>query len=278
MSTPLCRYTRPANMKALDFKGKLVVVTGASSGLGREIARELALREGAHVAVAARRRDRLEQLKAEIEARCASRVHLIPVDLGAPEGAQILFHEATARGDVHALVNCAGITFLGRTLEAPMATSDQIVAVNLVAEMRTSILFLRYFLERGEGALLNVTSVSAFFTLPYQNVYAATKHAMQAFTEGLAYEYRGKGVSICSFAPSGIATEMITNAGMDKKLLPGMKAFLMSPEKVARLAIRSLKKGRIVAVPGLSNRAGLFLTRFLPRRAVSAAVGSAYKL
>ena len=264
-------------MKALDFKGKLVVVTGASSGLGREIARGLALREGAHVAVAARRRDRLELLKTEIEARCDSLVHVIPVDLGAPGGAQALFQEATALGEVHALVNCAGITFLGRTLDAPMAISDQIMAVNLVAEMRTSILFLRYFLERGEGALLNVTSGSAFVTVPWQNVYAATKHAIQAFTEGLAYEYRGKGVSICSFSPSGIATEMITNAWTDKKLL-GSKVFLMAPEKAARLAIRSLKKGRIVTVPELSVRAGLFLTRFLPRRAVTAVVGRAYEM
>ena len=265
-------------MKALDFKGKLVVVTGASSGLGREIARELALREGAHIAVAARRRDRLEQLKAEIESRCASRVHLIPADLGAPQGAQMLFQEATALGDVSALVNCAGITFLGRTLEAPMETSEQIVAVNLLAEMRTSILFLRYFLERGEGALLNVTSMSAFFSVPYQNVYAATKHAMQAFTEGLAYEYRGRGVSICSFVPGGIATEMITNARTDKKLLPGMKIFLRSPEKIAQLAIRSLKKGRAVAVPELSIRAALFLIRFLPRRAVAAVVDKVYRV
>jgi len=265
-------------MKALDFKGKLVVVTGASSGLGREIARGLALREGAHVAVAARRRDRLELLKTEIEARCDSLVHVIPVDLGAPGGAQALFQEATALGEVHALVNCAGITFLGRTLDAPMAISDQIMAVNLVAEMRTSILFLRYFLERGEGALLNVTSMSAFMTVPYQNVYAATKHAMQAFTECLAYEYRGRGVSISSFVPGGIATEMITSARTDKKLLPGMKVFLRSPEKVARLAIRSLKKGRAVAVPELSIRAALFLVRFLPRRAVTAIAGRVYRL
>ena len=264
-------------MKHLDFKGKLVVVTGASSGLGREIARELALRDGADVAVAARRRDRLEQLKAEIEAQCASRVHLIPVDLGAPEGAHFLFQEATARGEVFALVNCAGTTFLGLTLDAPMATSDQIVAVNLVAMMRTSILFLRYFLERGEGALLNVTSGSAFVTVPHQNVYAATKHAMQAFTEGLAYEYRGKGVPICSFVPVGIATEMITNAGTDKKLL-GSKIFLMAPERSARLAIRSWKKGRIVGVPELSARVGLFLTRLLPRRAVTAVLGRAFQL
>ncbi|HTO21851.1 MAG TPA: SDR family NAD(P)-dependent oxidoreductase, partial [Spirochaetia bacterium] len=129
-------------MPSLDLAGKLVVVTGASSGLGREIARALAVDEKADVVVAARRRDRLESLKTEIESRCPSRVHVLTVDLESPDGPQALFDGATAVGEVFALVNCAGVTFYGRTLDAPADTTRRILAVDQLAVMQVTLLFL----------------------------------------------------------------------------------------------------------------------------------------
>jgi hypothetical protein len=262
-------------MKVLDFSGKLVVVTGASSGLGREIARNLALKERAHVVAAARRRDRLEELKAETEARCASRIHVLSVDLGSPAGAQTLFREATAIGEVYALVNCAGLTYYGRTLDASMEEYEKIIAVNFLSEMRASMLFLRYFLDRGRGALLTVTSVTAFVPTPYQNVYAATKHGMQTFMEGLAVEYRGKGVAICTFVPGGMATEMITNSGLDRKIGTADRVY-MDPARAARKALASFKKARKRAIPGLMYKTVVFLVRLLPRATVAWVVEKIY--
>ena len=180
-------------MKKIDFNGKLVVVTGASSGIGREIAKDLAVRQGANLLVAARRQDHLEGLKTEIERQSGSRVQTFPLDLGSPDAPQTLFRKATSLGTVFGLVNCAGATFYGKTFEAPPERYDQIVALNFVSVMKASMLFVSYFLGKGEGALLNVTSSAGLVPCPYQNVYGATKHAIQEFTEVLAWEYRGRG-------------------------------------------------------------------------------------
>jgi len=252
-------------MPPLDFAGKLVVVTGASSGLGREIALALALREKAHVIVAARRRDRLETLKAEIESRSASCAHVVPVDLGAPDGPEALFAQATSIGQVSALVNCAGVTFYGRTLEAPVETSRRIIAVNQLAVMQTTLLFLRSFLDRGSGAILTVTSVYGLIPGPYQNVYAAAKHATQTFMEGLAGEYRGRGVTFCTFAAGSMVTEMIRQAGLDRRHGARSPVFL-DPARTARAALSSFKKGRLILIPGALYKFVVFLARVTPRR------------
>jgi uncharacterized protein len=264
-------------MKKIDFKGKLVVVTGASSGIGREIAKHLAMREGADLLIAARRRDHLEVLKKEIEDGSESRVHTLSLDLGSPDAPQALFREATSLGTVFGLVNCAGATFYGKTFEAPPEKYEQIVALNFVSAMKTSMLFVSYFLERAEGALLNVTSSGGLVPCPYQNVYGATKHAIQQFTEVLAWEYRGRGVAICTFAPAGVDTEM-TAADWLRKRRVGSKSFLMPADKAARIAVRAFKRRKLLMVPGVGNRVGLLLTRFLPRRTVAAMLGRAFEM
>ena len=263
------RYHAP--MQQLDFKGKMFVVTGASSGLGREIARLLALQEGADLVVAARRRDRLEALKAEIETAsgAAVRVHVVPLDASAPDAAQTLFREAQAAGDVFGLVNCAALTFWGRTLDTPEGRQEEMVRVNFQFPMRLTQLFLRVFLERGEGAVLTVTSQAAFVPFPYQNIYAATKHALQAFMEGLAREYRGRGVRVTTVAPGGMATEWLATYGLDRKF-SSSNPVNMDPRKAAALAVRALKRGKLLGVPGLLNKVLIFGVRLLPRSAVAA--------
>jgi hypothetical protein len=265
-------------MKMLDFKGKLAVVTGASSGIGREIARELAVREGADLLIAARRLDHLDGLKREIEGACGSRVRTLSIDLGSPGAEQTLFRESTSFGTVFALVNCAGATFYGRTLEGQAEKYDQIVALNFIAVMKASMLFVSYFLQRGEGALLNVTSGAGLVSWPYQNVYAATKHAIQEFTEVLAWEYRGQGVAICTFVPAGVATEMTASEWLQKRFV-GSKTFLMPAGRAARIALHGFKRRKLLTIPGTINRAGLlFLPRILSRKAVAAIIGRAYGL
>jgi uncharacterized protein len=263
-------------MPHLDFAGKLVVVTGASSGLGREIALSLALREKAHVVIAARRRERLEALKVEIESRSGSHAHVITVDLGDPEGPVRLFREATALGPVAALVNCAGITFYGPTLDAPPATFQKIVAVNQLATMNATMLFLRYFLDRGGSAgILTVTSLFAVIPAPFQNIYSASKHAVQAFMEGLSREYQDSGVTICTFAAGSMPTEMITGTGLDRRYRTGSPVYL-SPVKSARYALSSFKRGKLFAVPSVRYRMLSLLARFLPKRLLLWAVAKLY--
>jgi short-subunit dehydrogenase len=185
--------------------------------------------------------------------------------LAAPDGPEALFSRATSIGQVSALVNCAGVTFYGRTLEATAETNQRIISLNLLATMQATMLFLRYFLQRREGAILTVTSVAGLVPAPYQNVYAASKHAVQTFMEGIAGEYRGRGVTLCTFAAASMATEMIRNAGLDRR--PGASnAVFLDPARTARIALASFKKGRLVLVPGLLYKFAVFLARITSRR------------
>jgi len=262
-------------MSRLSFENKLVVITGAASGLGRELARRMAMVEKADLVAADCRADRLETLKAEIEAACPSKVHTVYVDLGAPDGARVLYEKAMACGDVFALINNAGLTVYEKTLDRPFTAYRELIQVNCLTVLETTIAFLGHFLEKGEGAILNITSLGGLVTLPYQNVYAATKHAVQTFSEGLREEYRNRGVAICTFAPGGIATEMITKSGLDKRFgknNPG----LIPPARAAEMAIRGLKKAKPIHVPGLINKAVVLCQRLAPRKAILRATERIY--
>jgi short-subunit dehydrogenase len=262
-------------MSRISFANRLVVITGAASGLGRELAKRMAVIEKADLVVADCRADRLETLKTEIEAACPSKVHVIPIDLGAADGARILFEKAMAVGDVYALINNAGLSIYERTLDRPFAAYRELIQVNCLTVLETTTAFLGHFLKKGEGAILNVTSLAGLVTVPYQNFYAATKHAVQTFSEGLSAEYRKRGIVICTFAPGGIATEMITKSGLDKHF--GMNnPVLMPPARAAELAVRGFKKGKLLNVPGILNKAVVFSQRFSPHKSIIRAAERIY--
>jgi len=252
-------------MAKLNFREKWVLVTGASSGLGREMARCLAEKEGAHLVIAARRKERLQALKQEIEAACNSRVEVLEADVGSAEGVDQLFKKAVKIADIYAVVNNAGITFYGPSTVSDLDFFEKIITVNLMAVIRLSLKFLSYFLQKGEGAILNISSEAAFVPIPYQDAYSASKHAVQAFTEGLYMEYRKSGIVISSAAPGGIATEMLALSGLDKK--HGMDSpFNMKAKAAARKVIKAFKKKKFVYVPGIVNKLTVFLIRFFPRK------------
>lgn len=255
----------------MKFENKWVLITGASSGLGREIARYMAKHERAHLVIAARRKERLEALKQEIESKGDTRVEVLETDLSIREDVDRLFEKATAIADIYGVINNAGITVYKVTEEADLDTYEKIVNVNQMAPIRITLKFLTYFLEKGEGAILNVTSETGLLPVPYQNAYSASKHAIQAFTEGLYMEYRRyrkKGIFISSFAPGGIITEMIINAGLGEKIKTE-SIFNMKAEVVARKAVKTFKKKKFLSVPGVLNKATVFVARFMSRKALA---------
>ncbi len=252
-------------MANLSFENKWVLVTGASSGLGAAIARRLAEKEMANLVITARRKERLEVLKKEIESNTQSQVKIITADLAQAQGVQREFSEAVRMAEISAVINNAGVTYYNKTNPDDIAAYEKITAVNFTALMTLTLKFFSYFRERGSGAILNITSMGAFFPLPYQNVYAAAKHAAQAFTEGLYSEYRKSGIVISSYAPGGIATEMLAKAGLDKKRDMD-NPFNMDVNFVARNAIETLKRKKYLGVPGLVNKFNLLVARILPRK------------
>jgi len=237
----------------------------------------LAKKEKANLVLTARRMELLEQLKKEIETATTSRVKIFTVDLSRKEDIDTLFNQVTAAADIYAIINNAGLTDYGKAEISRMETFDKIIDVNLKALMILSLRFLAYFIQIGSGAILNITSEAGLIPTPYQAVYSASKHAAQAFTEALRMENRKSGVIIVSFAPGGIATEMLTKSGLDKK--HGLDSSLnMKPGKAARLAINTFKKKKYLSVPGIINKLTVFFTRFLPRRWVTAAAERIYRV
>jgi short-subunit dehydrogenase len=290
----------------IDFAGKLILVTGASSGLGQAIALRLATVESADVIVAARRTDRLEQLVREIGDRSDARAYAVTVDLAERDGPRVLAEQvreieagrrlaadtseptsglarssdgsATAGScpRLFGLVNNAGVTSYGAFAEAERAALDRVVTVNLRAPIALIRLLLPGMIERGEGAILNVTSLAAYLPVPYQSVYCATKNGLQAFTESLAMELRGSGVRVAAFAPGGIATEWIAKWGLDARF--NLKSgFLESAEIIAREAIRFWKSGRLRGLGGRGARLGGLLGRLLPPPLTGRAAARMYR-
>ncbi|TVQ20637.1 MAG: SDR family NAD(P)-dependent oxidoreductase [Spirochaetaceae bacterium] len=295
---------------SLSFCGRLVVVTGASSGLGRAIAIELAVREDADVVAVARRADRLTALCREIEATSQSRAWPCPVDLAADEGVAALRERVAEivrardaerttddprnRG-VFAIVNNAGVTWYG--LASGMRPDDvrRVVALNLRAPIDLTIAYARDFAARESadacdthasreplgacaplGAILNVTSIGAFVPVPYQSVYAATKHGLHAFTESIASERWAERIVFTAAAPGGIATEMAELAGLEARFDLDSSVFAPA-DRVASQIVRAWKQRRRSYTPGLSNRLLVAGSRLLPRRLVARLAARTYE-
>lgn len=241
------------------------MITGASAGLGAEIARYLAVEEQANLILAARREEKMRSLQEELQRDAGVKVEVVAVDLATPDGCDLLFRRAGAIGTIYAIVNNAGMTVYGKTVAGELPLYQTIVDLNVRAVMTLTLLFLEYFQTKGGGAILNVTSEAAFTPTPYQNVYAASKHAIQSFTDCLRVENRGGKVSICTFVPGGINTDMISNSGLTAKV--DRDSFVnMKPEVAARKAVKAFKKGKAMAIPGLLNKINHVLMWALPRR------------
>ncbi len=263
-------------MSKLNLTNKWILITGASSGLGKELALYLAEKEKANLILAARRKHLLKELQDTISSDYKVEVKIFEVDLNKDKSAEELFLAATEETKVYAIFNNAGITSYEKTDIQQMEIYENIINVNMKSLFKLSLLFLNYFQKIGEGAIINIASVAAFLPIPFQNVYCACKHAVLAFTESLHIENTHKNIHICTFAPGGTATEMITNAGLDHKYKLD-SIYYMKAKTVARKAVKSFKKKRYLKVPGAGNKLMVFLPRFFPRRIVARVAGFFYR-
>jgi short-subunit dehydrogenase len=246
---------------------KLALITGASAGLGTHFARLFA-RDGHDVILVARRADRLEGLAAEIQKAHSVTAHVLPADLGDPAAPQRLFDEAGRRGlQVEFLVNNAGFGSSGAFLDLDLAREAEMLEVNCSALVKLTHLFGRPMRERRSGRILNVASTAGFQPGPYMATYYATKAFVIAFTEALAHEMRGSGVTVTCHCPGPTHTEFASRAGIDAALL-FRRPRVGAAEEVARHAYRAMMKGRVLAIHGLLNLFGMESERLAPRAAV----------
>jgi uncharacterized protein len=258
----------------MNFRGRWVLVTGASSGLGREIARILATQHGANLVLAARRASRLDELKSELEERAKVSVHTMVADLSNTDDMDRVFREATTGRDIYGVVLCAGVTHFGFFHELSWTDFQAMLATNVTSAVRLTTLFLPYLEARNEGGgILLVSSMGGLFPLPYQSAYSGTKAFLIVFGRCLHHELEGKNVSLTTFAPGGIATEM--TAG--ERFAPLGAWWLMPVERCAREALRAFIARRELAFPGFINRLGNVVMRVLPQRFVTATMAATYR-
>jgi len=241
------------------------LVTGASAGLGRDYARLFAA-DGHDVVLVARRQDRLEELARELEPR-GVRAHVLAIDLARPEAPRRIADELRARSvTIDFLVNNAGFGTNGPFAEADAAKQLEMIQVNVVALVELTRLLLPDMLARGHGRILNVGSTAGFQAGPFMAVYYASKAFVNSFSEALAYELDGTGVTATVSCPGATATEFAGHAGTGDSLLFRLGA--ADSATVAREGYAAMLAGQSMVVHGLTNKLGVQALRVSPRAVV----------
>jgi short-subunit dehydrogenase len=240
------------------------VVTGASSGIGSDIARELA-RHGFDLVIAARRLDRLQALADEIRNAHKADVECVEVDLGTPDGARNLWERATARGQqVHALVNNAGFGVHSPFEHAPWERYDELLRLNIRALTELSWLAVRHMRGHGErGYLLNVASTGAHQPVPWFAVYAASKSFVRDFSAAIGHEVRGSNVTVSCLSPGATESEFVQAANM--KLNAFQRFAFVKTRPVADAGVAAMLAGRREVVPGLLHWFSTKMAAIAPR-------------
>ncbi|HUJ28030.1 MAG TPA: SDR family oxidoreductase [Myxococcales bacterium] len=242
---------------------QIALITGASSGLGLEYARLFA-RDHIDVVLVARRRDRLEALAAELAKAHGVTAHVVPADLGRPDGPARVVDEVRKLGlDVDYLVNNAGFATHGPFAQLDAAREMEEVQVNVASLVALTRAFLPAMVERKRGRVLNIGSTAGFPPGPFMAVYYASKAFVNSFTEALWYELRGTGVTATVSCPGATATEFSSVAGTSKSLL--FKLGAASAERVARDGYRAMHAGRAMVIHGLKNKLAIQSLRVSPR-------------
>lgn len=258
-------------MSKIDYRNHTIIVTGASSGLGAEFARQLAAR-GSSLVLVARRADRLETLAEELTRAHGVSVTVIARDLGLPDAGRTLRAELESRS-IHAtgLVNNAGFgTHNAFPAEDPDRLQDMI-ALNVGALVDLSRAFIEPLTAADDGVLINVASLLGFQPTPYLSVYGATKAFVLSFTESLWEETRGTGLRVLAICPGAMESEFYDVAASQSA---DYGARRIAPEKVVRIALKTLDRRSARPSVITNGRPIAIASKFLPRRQVVRFMGA----
>jgi short-subunit dehydrogenase len=244
-----------------------VLVTGASSGIGEALARELAGR-GHNVSLVARRKGKLTGLAKALRAEHGVKVTVHAADLALDEGRRRLLAELRDGRTVVGLCNNAGIGAFGHVLDHEAQEEDNLVRLMVLAVHELTVQLGKEMVQQGEGAILNVASVLAFAPVPQNATYAATKAFVQSFSEALHAELAGTGVSCTTVSPGPTRTEIFDTSGATGASGFGPGFVWQDPEDVAAQAVSAMVKGRRSVVPGWTNKLVAIGYHLTPRTAL----------
>jgi short-subunit dehydrogenase len=256
-----------------EWKGKWALVTGASAGIGKALAEELA-KGGANLVLTARRQERLEHLARDLSGKQRIHAEIFVADLAAPTGPAAIFQFTRQKGlNVDLLVNNAGFGQYGEFHATEPGRLLQMVQVNCTAVLELTRLYLPAMVARRGGDILIVASTAAFQAVPYISTYAATKVFDLFLAEGLAEEMRPYGVRVCALCPGTTTSEFHEVAGHP----PNRKGREQSAETVARNGLKALAAGKSCVISGLGNYLGVQGERLVPRRFVTRVAASMFR-
>jgi uncharacterized protein len=246
-------------MELQTVRHMTALVTGASSGIGLELAKLLAA-NGHDVVLVARRTPRLQELGDDLMRRHDVNATIIPKDLSRPAAAEEIYSEVTQKQlAVDVLVNAAGFNVYGPFASTVLTSELAMIQVNVVALTSLTKLFLKDMVERRFGRILNVASTASFAPAPLDSVYCATKAHVRSFSEALSEELRGTGVTVTALCPGPTATEFAARAQMqDTNIFAGR---LMSAAEVASIGYKAMMRGQAVTVAGMANKMLVFSMR-----------------
>jgi short-subunit dehydrogenase len=249
----------------------MMVITGASSGIGLEMAR-VAAADGRELALVARGEEKLRELAGELRRKHSVRVEVIAADLARSGAAgEIVSRLATLGVPIDALVNNAGFGVYGPFTETSLETELQILQVNIVALTELTKRLLPDMVARRQGRILNVASTAAFFPGPLMAVYYASKAYVLSFSEAIANELAGTGVTVTVLCPGPTASGFQAAAKLEESKLMAGKTLATSRE-VAEAGYAAMMAGKSIEIPGLSNKLLALMPRMLPRRSVASLV------
>lgn len=259
------RFATAAPMLTLGAMRPLALVTGASSGIGLEIARLLA--PDHDLVLVARRRERLEALNREL----GGRHQVVDLDLAVP-GADLALFARVPSCDV--LINDAGVGIYGDLVQNDVGRVAALIELNVRTPTLLARRYVAGMIERGRGAILNVASAAALNAEPGMAVYAASKAYLLSFSEALHHEVKGRGVSVTCLLPGPTETEFTETAGVRQALRVEPPRWLFAPpDRVARIGVEAMRKGQISATAGATSLVAVAGSRLLPRRTVAWVTG-----
>ncbi|MBX7222738.1 MAG: SDR family oxidoreductase [Blastocatellia bacterium] len=255
----------------MNWNGKTALITGASVGIGECFARYLA-KEQANLILVARRKEKMEQLAAELAQKHGIKVEVIAADLGKPDAAKQLFAETERRKlQVDLLINNAGFGIGGAFLDESLDRNLEMIQLNITTLVALTHLYLKPMVARKNGAIINVASTAAFQPVPFLGAYSASKAFVLSFSEALWEEYREHNVTVMALCPGTTSTEFFEVAKVKERTVA------QTPEEVVENAFRGLRGKRSHIISGFMNYLMAQSNRLAPRQLATMIAGSLFR-
>ncbi|HAI69534.1 MAG TPA: short-chain dehydrogenase [Gammaproteobacteria bacterium] len=246
---------------------KTALITGATTGLGYELSKILA-REGYHLVLVARNQEHLDTAKTNLSSTFNISIETIALDLSIPTSPKALYEWVQQKSlRIDLLVNNAGFGVCGRFDETDVKEEIGMIQLHAIALVELTKFLVVDMINRKNGKILNIASLAAFQPMPFFNVYAATKAFVLSFSESLASELQGTGVTVNVFCPGAFQSGFQQRARLEN--VPIYQGKLPTAEKFAEICYREMKKNKRVIIPGWQMKMLLFIARFLPRNLVT---------